>query len=107
MPRPDFHVLVCAQQRPPGHPRNSCGQRGAAGLVDAFSKGLISRNLMNNVSLVPTMCLGPCQAGANVLVFPGAHMYMDVKADDVDQIIEKHLVSGEPVAEKLAPAEVW
>lgn len=75
--------------------------------MPAFSQAIIARNLFNKVSLVPTGCLGPCQAGANVLVFPGAVLYMDVQPEDVEQIIDQHLVAGDPVQEKLAPAEVW
>ena len=78
MPKPEIHVFVCAQQRPAGHPRGSCGEKGAASLMDQFSQKLIANNLMNKVSLVPTGCLGPCRAGANVLVYPGGTMYMDV-----------------------------
>ena len=75
--------------------------------MPAFSQAIISRNLFNKVSLVPAGCLGPCQAGANVLVFPGATLYMDVQPEDVEQIIDQHLVAGEVVTDKLAPAEVW
>ena len=107
MPRPEYHVFICSQQRPAGHPRSSCTEKGADKLMPAFSQGIISRNLFNKVSLVPTACLGPCQAGANVLVFPGAHLYMNVQPEDVDQIIEQHLVGGEVVTEKLAPEQVW
>lgn len=107
MPRPNYHVFVCAQQRPPGHPRSSCGEKGAGNLLPAFQQGLISRNLSEKVSLVATGCLGPCQAGANVLVYPGGDLYMAVTPEDVDQIIDQHLVNGEPVTEKFAPAEVW
>lgn len=107
MPKPEIHVFVCAQQRPPGHPRGSCGEKGAGGLLDAFSQKLIANNLFNKVSLVPTGCMGPCRAGANVLVYPGATLYMDVTAADVDQIIQKHLIGGEVWEEKVAPDAVW
>lgn len=107
MPRPEIHVMICSQQRPAGHPRGSCGEKGAAALMPAFSQSLIKHNLVQKVSLVSTGCLGPCQVGASVLVFPGATLYANVKVSDVETIIEEHLIGGTPVAEKLAPAEVW
>ena len=107
MARPEYHVFICSQQRPAGHPRSSCAEKGAGKLMPVFSQGIMARNLYHKVSLVPTGCLGPCQVGANVLVFPGATLYMDVQPEDVDQIIDRHLMAGEPVTEKLAPAEVW
>ena len=30
MSRPERHVFVCTQERPPGHPRGSCGARRSA-----------------------------------------------------------------------------
>lgn len=107
MPRPDIHVFICSQQRPAGHPRGSCGEKGAAALMPAFSQSLIKHNLVNKVSLVATGCLGPCQVGASVLVFPGAHLYANVKEGNVETIIQEHLIGGAPVAAKLAPAELW
>ncbi|GAB1257704.1 (2Fe-2S) ferredoxin domain-containing protein [Aurantivibrio plasticivorans] len=107
MPKPEYHVFVCAQQRPAGHPRSSCTEKGAQAIMPQLSQSIMSRNLMQKVSLVPTACLGPCGVGANLLVFPGAVLYAGVKPEDVDNIVEQHFVAGTPVAEKIAPAEVW
>ncbi len=106
MPKPDYHIFVCAQQRPPGHPRGSCGAKGCGAVFNAISQQLIQRNLQN-VALTQTGCLGPCQAGANVLVYPGGVMYGWVEESDVDKIIEQHILGGEPYKDKLAPAELW
>ncbi|MFV8818368.1 (2Fe-2S) ferredoxin domain-containing protein [Haliea sp. E17] len=107
MGKPEFHVFVCAQQRPSGHPRGSCGEKGAAALLPALSQSVMQRNLLNQVSIVPTACLGPCTAGANLLVFPGAHLYSGIQPQDVDHIVAQHLAGGEPVADKLAPDSAW
>ena len=107
MARPEYHVFICAHQRPPGHPRGSCGERGAAALLPQLSQSIMTRNLMQKVSVVQTACLGPCDGGANLLVYPGAVLYSGVKPEDIDGIVEQHLVKGEPVTEKLAPAEIW
>lgn len=107
MPRPEIHLLICSQQRPEGHPRGSCGEKGAGALLPAFSQGVVKHNLLQKVSIVPTGCLGPCQAGASVLVFPGSVLYSNVKESDVETIIQQHLIGGIPVEEKLAPREIW
>jgi hypothetical protein len=36
MPKPSKHVFVCAQTRPPGHPRGSCGQLGSTAVFQTF-----------------------------------------------------------------------
>ncbi len=107
MSKPEYHVFVCAQQRPAGHPRGSCGEKGAAGLLPVLSQSIMKRQLTNQVSIVPTACLGPCTVGANLLVFPGAHLYSGIAPADVDHIVEQHLQSGNPVADMLAPESAW
>jgi len=107
MPKPDYHVFICSQKRPPGHPRGSCSEKGCDALAPAFANAVIKRGLLNKISIVQTSCLGPCQTGANVLVYPGNVLYSAVQPGDVDTIIDQHLVGGEVVAAKVAPAEVW
>lgn len=107
MAKPDFHIFVCMQRRPDGHPRGSCGARNAEAVFNAFADGLIRRNLQNRIALTHTGCLGPCQAGANVLVYPGSVMYSWVEPADANTIIEQHLLGGTPFADKIAPAELW
>lgn len=107
MPKPKHHIFICAQRRPDGHPRGSCGAKGADGLYDAFARELIKRNLQNSIALTNTGCLGPCQGGANVLVYPEGIMYSWVEAEDAAKIVEEHLVGGTPWADKLTPAEIW
>lgn len=107
MAQPEYFVFVCSQQRPPGHPRGSCGEHGAGGLLQELYRSVSAHNLLQTVSVVPTACLGPCGVGANLLVFPGAVMYSGVQTQDIDGIVEQHLQAGQPVQEKRAPAQVW
>jgi (2Fe-2S) ferredoxin len=107
MPRPDRHIFVCAQNRPDGHPRGSCGAKSAGDVLQRFADLLTKKRLLGKVALTQTNCLGPCHVGANVLVYPEGVMYAEVNAADVDEIVDKHLIGGEPVTEKLAAAEVW
>lgn len=106
MAKPQFHIFVCTQRRPDGHPRGSCGVKGAEALFNAFSMVLMQKNLNQRIALTSTGCFGPCQAGANVLIYPGALMYSWAEPEDAATIIE-HLLKGEPYADKLTPAELW
>lgn len=107
MAKPEFHIFVCAQRRADGHPRGSCGGKGAEAVYNAFAQVLIQHNLSNRIALTSTTCMGPCQAGANVLIYPGAIMYSWVEPQDAAIIVEQHLLGGEPWTDKLTPAEIW
>lgn len=107
MAKPDFHIFICSQRRAEGHPRSCCAAHGSDALMDVFVKELISRNLQNRVGLTQTGCLGPCQAGANVLIYPGGYMYSWVNTEDAAEIIDQHILAGKPIEERLAPAQLW
>lgn len=107
MPRPERHVFVCTQSRPPGHPRTSCGARGCAEVYEEFLWQLQQRDLFNRVQVVATGCLGPCSEGPNVLVYPEGVMYAKVGRNDVATIYDEHLEQGRPVARLRMSAEFW
>lgn len=107
MPRPQRHVFVCAQSRPPGHPRGSCGQKGCAEVVDEFMFQFQQRQCFDRVMVTPCGCIGPCGQGPNVLVYPEGVLYTGVAKEDVAAIFDEHLLGGQPVARLLASADFW
>jgi (2Fe-2S) ferredoxin len=107
MARPLKHVFVCSQSRPAGHPRGACTHRGAAEVLQAFWQELKHRNLYEQVAVTFSGCLGPCERGANVLVYPEGIMYSNVTTDKVPTIFDEHLVGGVPVADLRTPQGTW
>jgi (2Fe-2S) ferredoxin len=107
MPRPARHVFVCTQQRPPGHPRGSCAAQGSPAVLQAFWAELQKRQAYEQVAITYSGCLGPCEGGANVLVYPEGVLYSRVKPEDVAELFEQHLLGGQPVARLQADASHW
>jgi (2Fe-2S) ferredoxin len=107
MPRPERHVFVCTQQRPPGHPRSSCGQHGCGPVYEEFLWQLQQRDLFNRIQVTATGCMGPCSEGPTVLVYPEGVMYSKVSKEDVATIFDQHLLGGAPVASLTASPEHW
>ncbi|MGY6217705.1 (2Fe-2S) ferredoxin domain-containing protein [Methylolobus aquaticus] len=107
MPKPNKHVFVCTQSRPPGHPRGSCGQLGCTAVFQAFMQQFEQGRMYGEFALTAAGCLGACDSGPTVLVYPDGVMYAAVKPEDVGTIVEQHLKGGEPVESLLAPAAVW
>lgn len=106
MPRPEKHVFICAQSRPPGHPRGSCGEKNGGNVLEAFMNEQQNRGLFN-IQITATGCMGPCLNGPTVLVYPEGVMYGAVTPENVATIIDEHLVGGTPVESLLMPAEIW
>lgn len=107
MSKPQKHVFVCMQNRPPNHPKGSCTQRGGNDVLQAFWQEQQKRNAYDQVAVTYSGCLGPCSEGANVLVYPDGVLYTKVGKADVAEIFDQHLLGGEPMMRLMAPEEVW
>ncbi len=107
MARPEKHIFVCTHSRPDDDPKGSCQQRGSGPVVEAFANELGERELWGKLKLSTSSCMGICEHGPSVLVYPDGVMYGKVTADDVGKIIDQHLLNGQPVEELRVPADVW
>lgn len=107
MSKPQRHIFVCAQARPPGHPRGSCSAGGAVPLLQAFQQAFEAQGLWGRFAITNSGCLGPCQLGPNVLVYPDGILYSQVQVSDVPAIIAEHLLGGTVVVRLQAPSDVW
>jgi (2Fe-2S) ferredoxin len=102
------HVFVCRG--------SSCSAVGSADVFAAFERELLSRNIMfgkekkgknprGSVVLTEASSVGFCAIGAAVMVYPDGIWYAQVRAGDVAEIVEEHLVNGR-VVERLALLKV-
>ncbi|MBE9537236.1 MAG: (2Fe-2S) ferredoxin domain-containing protein [Proteobacteria bacterium] len=107
MAKPEKMIFVCNKQRPAGHPRGSCAEKGAMDLPMAFSEALDSKNLFAKVSLATTGCLGPCHLGPLALVMPGNVWYKGLTKGDVNDIVSEHIEGGKPVERLIVTDEDW
>src|ERR671910_2912792 len=69
MAQPEKYVFVCLNQRPEGHLKGSCLDRGAADVFNALREEQ-GRRLLTNVKVVATGCMEACLAGPALLVAP-------------------------------------
>lgn len=51
-------------------------------------------------------CLDQCELGVSVVVYPDGVWYGRVTLEDVNEIIESHLIAGKPV-ERLRVPDDW
>lgn len=95
------HIFVCINQRPPGHPKGDCASRGSREVLQRFQEEMEKRQLWDKVGVNGATCLGPCTLGASVVVYPEGTWYAQVRPDDVEEIVEQHIVEGKPVERLL------
>lgn len=94
------HAICCFQQRPVGHPRGSCGTAGAQPLWDRLGRQLQARQLAD-IGMTAAGCLGFCNAGPLMVVYPAGIWYQPKTAEDIDEIVQSHFIDGRLV-ERLA-----
>jgi NADH-quinone oxidoreductase subunit F len=86
----------------------SCGiAAGGQKVYDTLNTSLHDHGL-KNVELRRTGCMGLCYSEALVEVFPpqGRRVfYRNVTPEQVQRIVEEHIIGGEPVAEWVIPAD--
>ncbi|CCB66857.1 ferredoxin [Hyphomicrobium sp. MC1] len=90
------HIFACFTQRPPNHPRGSCGAVGAQPLWDYLSKALEAEHL-SDVGFTAAGCLGFCRTGPLMVVYPEGIWYRPSTAEDIDEIVQSHFKQGKRV----------
>ena len=98
MPRPSRHLLICSNNRGPGHPRGSCGEKGGETLVGLMKDLIRDNGLRDTVLVSRTGCLKHCSLGVTAAVYPDNVWYQGVGETDLEEICLGHLKAGEPVA---------
>lgn len=98
MPPPyELHVFVCTNRRPEGAIKPSCGPRGGDAIRAALKKAVARRGLNTKIRANAAGCLDVCEEGPAIVVYPEGIWYVGVGAEDVDEIVESHLLGGRPV----------
>ena len=86
----ESYVLVCGG--------TACVSGGGDSVVESFKKELEAAGLAEKVQVVVTGCLGFCEQGPLVKILPQGTFYVQVKAEDVKEIVAEHLVKGRVVS---------
>jgi (2Fe-2S) ferredoxin len=94
------HVFFCCNQRDP--PEKCCNDSGATAMHKYAKERVKALGLagQGKVRVNRAGCLDRCEEGPVLVVYPEAVWYTYVDRDDVDEIIDRHVVGGE-VVERL------
>lgn len=90
-----IHLFVCTQQKPEGVP--SCPANGSLIVLTALDREIQARGLGGDVQLTTCGCMGLCDEGPVMVVYPGGIWYRRVQSSDISEIVGQHLCGGKPV----------
>ncbi|MGB8595212.1 MAG: methyltransferase [Candidatus Sulfotelmatobacter sp.] len=90
-----LHLFVCTQQKPEGIP--SCPARGSVAVLGALDREIQERGLNHEVQLTTCGCMGLCDEGPVMVVYPAGVWYRRVQPSDISDIVSTHLGNGKPV----------
>ena len=94
------HVFVCTNQRAAGE---QCCHATGGEQIFAYAKdriGALKQNGPGAVRINKAGCLGRCDQGPVLVVYPEETWYSVIDNEDVEEIIQSHLIGGE-VVERL------
>jgi len=94
------HVFFCCNKRDP--PEKCCADAGAVELQKYAKDRVKALGLSGKgrVRINKAGCLDRCEEGPVIVVYPEAVWYTYVDRDDIDEIIDSHVVGGK-VVERL------
>ena len=97
------HVFFCCNQRDEG--KACCNNHGAQKIRDYAKDRISSLGLSGpgKVRVNTAGCLDRCDEGPVIVIYPEEVWYTYVDREDVDEIIEEHLVHGRVVARLQLP----
>ncbi|HEY5497685.1 MAG TPA: FAD-dependent oxidoreductase, partial [Syntrophales bacterium] len=98
------HLLICGG--------TGCHASGSLNVKKALVAELVKRKLSEEIKIVETGCNGFCAMGPIMVVYPEGVIYMLIKAEDIPELVEEHLIKGrilerllykEPSTEEIIP----
>lgn len=101
MKRFEKHIFICENRREPGHPRGCCSDKDSIEIRELFKKRLKELGFNSKIRANSSGCLDACEFGPTVVVYPEQVWYGGIKPEDVEEIIQSHIINNKPVEKFL------
>lgn len=90
-----YHVFACTQEKPEGH--DCCSRAGSQKILDVLNAELQEAGLFDEVQVSGCGCLGLCEGGPVMIVYPEGTWYTNLTPVEVPQIVRSHFAAGRTV----------
>jgi len=97
MKRFEKHIFICENKRPPDDPKGCCSDKGSPEIKAKFKQRIRELGLKSDVRVNTSGCLDACEFGVTVVVYPEQIWYGGVTLDDVEEILQSHIINNKPV----------
>lgn len=89
MPVKRIDLLICCG--------SGCVSAGAMRIKERMVEILNAHQIAEEVNIIETGCMGPCDFGPVMMVYPEGIFYKKVTVEDVEEIVNEHFIKGRPV----------
>ena len=87
------HILICTG--------TGCKSSGAEEVKHSLEDELDKHDLLDEIKIVETGCHGFCEKGPIMVVYPEGVFYCELTAEDMEEVVEEHLLKGRTVERLL------
>ncbi len=84
-----IHALICAG--------GQCITAGGDSFEEALKRAITEKGLEDEIQVVETGCMGACEKGPMMVAYPEGILYVHLKPEDANEIVEEHFLKGRPV----------
>lgn len=91
-----YHAFVCTQEKAEGVP--CCATAGSFSVLGALHGALGKQGLADEVQVSSCGCLGICDSGPVMVVYPEGIWYTKLTPADVPEVVASHFKDGKKVA---------
>ncbi|MEA1940352.1 MAG: NAD(P)H-dependent oxidoreductase subunit E, partial [Candidatus Caldatribacteriota bacterium] len=75
----------------------ACISSGAESVKEVMEEEITKAGLQNEIDVVTTGCMGTCELGPVMVIYPEGIFYQKVKPEDAREIVQEHLLKGRVV----------
>ncbi|MCF7919747.1 MAG: SLBB domain-containing protein, partial [Candidatus Cloacimonetes bacterium] len=76
---------------------SGCVSAGALKIKEKLLEEIKRQNISEEINIIETGCMGPCDAGPVMLVYPEGVFYQKLTVADIPELVEEHFVKGRPL----------
>jgi (2Fe-2S) ferredoxin len=98
----DKHIFVCCNTKADPTKR-SCGEAHGLELIKTLQEKIKGAGIKEKIRVNKSGCLGICNLGQTVAIYPEGTFYVNVQNEDADELIAQHLKNNTVVERLLLP----